>query len=178
MEYVIQQLKKEEWEGHIIAFRYETEHYYDFEITQDTEGFNVEIVKKSFGHTVVKTFNDRLFQSYWENAEAYGVIKDDELIAVIEIDHEEWSNRMRITELWVMDIYRRMGIGKKLIRLAKEKALEHKCRAVILETQSCNENAIAFYLSQGFSLFGFDRSCYSNNDIEKKEVRIEMGMYL
>lgn len=134
--------------------------------------------KKPFGQTVVKTFNDKLFQCYWQDSEAYGVIKDKELIAVVEIYHEEWNNRLRVTELWVMDEYRRCGIGKALMDLVKEKALDYKCRVIILETQTCNEKAIAFYLAQGFSLFGFDRSCYSNNDIENKEVRLEMGIHI
>ena len=38
--------------------------------------------------------------------------------------------------------------------------------------------AIAFYLSQGFSLMGFNACEYSNQDIEKHEVRIEMGCLL
>lgn len=49
---------------------------------------------------------------------------------------------------------------------------------MILETQSCNKNAIAFHLSQGLTFFGFDRSCYGNNDVENHEVRIELGIYL
>jgi hypothetical protein len=46
---------------------------------------------------------------------------------------------------------------------------------LILETQSCNEKAIAFYLSCGFVVIGFDLCAYSNTDIENKEFRIEMG---
>ena len=85
---------------------------------------------------------------------------------------------MRVTEIWVEESHRRQGIGKELITHAKRKAKEFDCRALILETQSCNENAIAFYLSQGLTFFGFDRSCYGNYDIEKREVRIELGIYL
>ena len=51
-------------------------------------------------------------------------------------------------------------------------------RALLLETQSCNVGAIAFYLKEGFSLFGFDACCYSNEDIPRGEVRLELGMYL
>ena len=48
-------------------------------------------------------------------------------------------------------------------------------RMVVLETQTCNENAIAFYKKMGFSIIGFDLYAYTNNDMEKHEVRIEMG---
>jgi hypothetical protein len=60
---------------------------------------------------------------------------------------------------------------------AKEVAAAQKRRAIILETQSCNTNAIGFYLSQGFELIGFDTCCYTNNDIGRHEVRINLGYF-
>ena len=47
-------------------------------------------------------------------------------------------------------------------------------RMVVLETQSCNENAIAFYKRTDFGIIGFDLYSYSNSDPERHEVRIEM----
>ena len=72
---------------------------------------------------------------------------------------------------------RKKGIGKKLMDKAKEVALRQKRRAIILETQSCNTNAIGFYLHQGFELIGFDTCCYTNNDIGRREVRINLGYF-
>ena len=46
----------------------------------------------------------------------------------------------------------------------------------MLETQSCNVVALAFYRSQGFKLIGFDTCCYTNRDIERGEVRFNMGI--
>ena len=51
-------------------------------------------------------------------------------------------------------------------------------RMLILETQSCNENAIAFYKKNGFEIVGFDLYAYSNADPERHEVRVEMGKKL
>lgn len=48
-------------------------------------------------------------------------------------------------------------------------------RMIVLETQSCNENAIAFYRKNGFEIIGFDLYSYSNTDPERHEIRIEMG---
>lgn len=45
----------------------------------------------------------------------------------------------------------------------------------VLETQTCNENAIAFYKKYGFRIIGFDLFVYSNADPERNEIRIEMG---
>ena len=51
-------------------------------------------------------------------------------------------------------------------------------RMIVLETQSCNEAAIAFYRKNGFSVIGFDLYAYSNTDPERHEVRIKMGKKL
>ena len=48
----------------------------------------------------------------------------------------------------------------------------------MLETQSCNAAAIAFYRSQGFTLNGFDRSCYGNDDVQRREVRLDLVFFL
>lgn len=62
----------------------------------------------------------------------------------------------------------------KAIDLAKAK----HARALVLETQSCNEPAIRFYFSCGFRFIGLDTTHYSNSDILNREVRLEMGLDL
>ena len=59
-----------------------------------------------------------------------------------------------------------------------KEASASKARMVVLETQTCNENAIAFYRRYGFEIIGFDLYSYSNMDPEKHEIRIEMGRKL
>lgn len=75
------------------------------------------------------------------------------------------------------DLYQKRGIGRALMEVAKEQARLERRRAVILETQSCNVNAIGFYLHEGFTLIGMDTCCYANNDLSRKEVRMEMGWF-
>ena len=50
-------------------------------------------------------------------------------------------------------------------------------RVLMLETQSSNVNAVDFYLHEGFSLIGLDSCCYTNSDIERREVRFNMGWF-
>jgi len=49
---------------------------------------------------------------------------------------------------------------------------------VYLQTWSCNEHAIDFYLSQGFKLIGFDSCPFSNEDVEKFNVPLKLGYFL
>ena len=85
---------------------------------------------------------------------------------------------MRVWEFLVKDEFRRMGVGTLLMDYAVKVAKEKGARMLVLEMQSCNVAAMAFYLKQGFTLIGFDSAAYSNTDIEKKEVRLEMGLEL
>lgn len=105
------------------------------------------------------------------------MLVNEELVAAIETSHESWSNRLRISELWVNEKYRKQGIGRALVEMAKEQARREHCRAIILETQSCNVNAIDFYLHEGFSLIGMDTCCYKNDDLQRKEVRLDFGWF-
>ena len=146
------------------------------------KGFLIEIEKKDFAEPVTHTpeeydFPDKLYEDFRENAYAWGVLVQDELVAAIETVPESWSKRLRITELWVSEKYQKQGIGHALITVAKEQARRERRRAIILETQSCNVNAIDFYQHEGFQLIGLDTCCYKNNDLQRKEVRLEFGWY-
>ena len=84
----------------------------------------------------------------------------------------------RIWDIFIDPQYQRQGIGTKLMQLAEKRAREWKCRALILECQTSNVKAINFYLKCNYELIGCDTICYSNNDIEKNEVRLEMAKFL
>ncbi len=182
MEFEIIHLPKEKWKGTIIPIKYTTEQYYDVAVNRNKNGYSVEIEKKDFAQPVTHSpeennFPDKLYEDYREKAFAWGVLVEDELVAVIETDPEPWSNRLRVTELWVAEPYQKMGIGHSLMEIAKEQVRHERRRAIILETQSCNVNAIDFYLHEGFQLIGLDTCCYKNNDLQRKEVRIELGWF-
>lgn len=185
MKHKIVHLPKEKWKGWIIPFDYTTEEYYDVIVEEKkgkSAGFTINIEKKKFINPVTHTseeydYPDKLYEEYRPNACAWGVLKEEELIALIETEPEEWSNRLRVTELWVHANHRREGLGRALMETAWEQARLERRRAVILETQSCNVNAVDFYLHIGFTLIGLDACCYQNNDLDRKEVRLEMGWF-
>ena len=186
-EYMIVPLPKEEWKGTPILMKYTTEEYYDLEKEENSDSFSVKMVKKKFDTPVTHTpeeydFPDSLYQDHWEKAEAYGMYTEEngerKMLACIEVCPEEWSNRLMVTELWVDDSLHRQGVGTALMNKAKEVAKAQGRRAIILETQSCNVRAIAFYRSQGFQLLGFDTCCYTNRDIKRHEVRINLVYYM
>ncbi len=182
MDYEIVHLPKDQWKGTVLPIGYTSDQYYDVIVNQEEKGFAIKIEKKDFPEKVTHTpqeydFPDKLYEDHWEHAFAWGVLLEDRLIAAIETDQELWSNRLRITELWVAEEYRKQGLGHALMEVAKEQARLERRRAIILETQSCNVNAIDFYLHEGFILIGLDTCCYRNNDLQRKEVRLEFGWF-
>ena len=183
-EFDIVPLPKDKWKGIPIPLTTRSDSYYDFEMDPfDKEGCSIKIVRKPAEQEIVHTpdeydFPDSLYQDHWDKAEAYGIVGDDgKLLACIEVCPEEWSNRLMVTELWVADELQGIGLGKRLMDKAKEVGKEQNRRAIILETQSCNTKAIGFYLHQGFEIIGFDTCCYTNNDIGRHEVRINLGYF-
>ena len=176
----IQPLDRETWQGYRLEFHYISHYYYDVEIDRTDNEFRVSFVKKPFETPFehIPNDTDKLFQPWWDDIKAWGIINNGRIVAAIETAVEEWSNRLRVTELWIDDAYRRKGIGTALMDIAIQRAKDEKRRAIMLETQSRNEGAIAFYLAYGFSLIGFDACAYRNNDLSRKEVRMEMGIFL
>jgi len=179
MDYKIIHLSKDKWKGYILPIKYTTKEYYNVEIDKTADGYKVDIRKEQFDTPITHypeeyDFPDKLYADHWEDAYAWGVVEGDKLIAAIETCPEKWSNRLWITELWVDEEYRHMGIAHALMSLAKEQLRRDRYRAIMLETQSCNVNAIEFYIHEGFTLAGFDSCCYANNDLKRKEVRLNL----
>ena len=160
--------------GRRLLFRYQTEYYYDVEL-KEGEGWEVLLVRKPFGQRVEKEFEDTLLGDWLEDPQLYGATEDGAWAGYLELSHEKWNNRMRISNIWVAEGFRRKGIGGLLMEEAVATARRAGARALVLETQSCNDPAISFYRKHGFSLIGFDLTAYSQEDAAKREVRLEFS---
>lgn len=184
MIYKVELLNKEKWKNYILDNGYRSEEYYDVELSEDSlHNVNLKLTRKKLTNPIVHTseeydFPDRLYQDHFPDAKAYGVLKNKKLIGVIEVNEEKRSNRLRVTELYVDKDYRRRGIATCLMNYAKDLAKTNNNRAIILETQTCNVNAIDFYHLQGFLFDGIETTCYSNDDIKRKEVRLELVYFI
>jgi ribosomal protein S18 acetylase RimI-like enzyme len=171
----IEQLSEIEYKDYKLEYEYITKSYYHVSIKKKKE-LKITIKKKRFRRKQEKKFTDYLFQKYVEQPQVFGIFDRKKLIGVIEGSLETWNNRYRIWNFLVDKKSRRNGYGKMLFDHIVEIAKEQKARAIVLECQSCNDPAISFYLKRGMHFIGLDTMSYTNNDIDNKEVRIEMGM--
>ena len=182
MSYAIEPLPREKWKGCPIPLEYMTDRYYDVSVGRTGAGWDIAVSLRRFDAPVAHTqaeydYPDGLYQDWWEDAQAYGIVEDGALLAAIELCPETWSKRLMVTELFVAPKLRGQGWGRRLIDLAKRETVAGGHRALILETQSCNVNAVDFYLHMGFELIGFNTCCYTNRDVERREVRFNMGWF-
>ena len=178
----IKRIYKKDYGGYRLPIGYTTDSYYDVSLIRTDDGWKADFSVACFPSPVTHTqeeydYPDKLFQKHWKGAFAYGAFDGENLIGAIELYPEKWANRIRVTELWVDEKYRRQGTGKRLMNIAKAQAKKRGARMLILETQSCNVNAIGFYLHEGFDLVGFLSCDYTNSDLSRKEVRFEMGWF-
>jgi GNAT superfamily N-acetyltransferase len=159
-----------------LKYRYKTSHYYDLRILRKSESWKVELTLKPLEKVFEKCSESKLFEEHVEEPRAFAAELDGEQIGWIEVWYERWNNRMRVWEFLVREGFRRKGIGTLLMNYAVKLAKEKWARMLVLETQSCDVPAIDFYLKFGFELIGFDAAAYSNEDVAKKEVRLEFGL--
>lgn len=166
-------LKRSEYQNFPLDFKYVTDRYYHVNATE--MGMNLEL--HWFPEPVEKRFSDELFSSWLEDPVALGAFDGSTLVGVIEGSIETWHHVFRISNLLVMEPYRGSGIGSRLMqRMISYARTIPDCRGMILETQSCNYSAIAFYRKHGFLLDRIDLREYSNKDIQRCEVRFDFFM--
>ena len=157
--------------------RYETDMIYDVLVHQ-TDGFSFQLKPKKLDRPIQKQFEATLFEAYLEKPEVFGYFQHEKVIGYIEGSIQTWNLVYRVTNFWVDETKRRQKIGSKLLKHLIMHAKELGLRAVVLETQSCNSPAIELYLRCGFTFIGLDTLCYTNEDIKRGEVRLEMGLKL
>lgn len=172
---IISKLNKEEYQGKKFVLKYLTKGYYDIQRT--SKGF--EFVYTEFDNEKEMSFEDLFYNEWLEEPVAYGAFENNQLLGYVEGTIEKWNNRYRISNICVFDDSKRhCGIGSKLMDVILDEAKQSGARMVVLETQTCNMNAISFYQKNGFEIIGFDLYAYANDDSERHEVRIEMGRKL
>lgn len=163
-------LEKEKYEGYQLDFLYHTDRYYHV----STSDMGMTLEERQFSETVEKHFTDHLFSDWLEAPIALGAFDGERLAGVIEGSVEGWHDVFRISNILVAQPYRGKGIGGELMgRMLDHARHIPNCRGVVLETQSCNYPAISFYRGQGFALSRIDLREYSNEDVQRKEVRLD-----
>jgi ribosomal protein S18 acetylase RimI-like enzyme len=174
---IIELLKNDEYPSKLMS-KYSTLGYYDLSIHHGSGFWTAELTFKPLDKALEKNYQGKLFEDHVNEPKVFAAMLDNRQVGWIELGYDKWNNRMRVWELLVEEDLRRKGIGTLLMKHALKVAKEKGARMLVLETQTNNAPAISFYLKFGFELIGFDTAAYSNEDAEKREVRLEFGLKL
>lgn len=87
-------------------------------------------------------------------------IADDQPVGFMATTYQRWSGRQVVNELHVAPAYRRRGMARELIGIARVTARENAAREIWLETQNVNVAAVRAYRRLGFTLTGIDTTRY------------------
>jgi ribosomal protein S18 acetylase RimI-like enzyme len=174
----IVELSKTEANLRMLRSKYSTHEYYDVSVQHEPASWRIGLTRKTFEKELEKEYKGRLFEDHVEEPRVFVALLGNREVGWIELGYSKWNNRMRVWEFLVEDGFRRRGIGtllmKKAVRIAKDKG----ARMLVLETQTNLVRAIDFYEALGFEFVGLDTAAYSNEDVDKKEVRLELGLRL
>lgn len=85
--------------------------------------------------------------------------KTEKVIGYIGV--QEICSEAYITNIAVLNDYRRQGIARVLLQKACAGAEERKCEFITLEVRESNAPAIALYESEGFEKVGMRKNFYS-----------------
>ncbi|MHA2203111.1 MAG: GNAT family N-acetyltransferase [Candidatus Hodarchaeales archaeon] len=83
-----------------------------------------------------------------------GAFDRSNIAGMISLDNEfigRNKDQLNLASLWVSNHYRKMGIGKALVELVKEKAKEMGAKKLYVSATP-SENTVHFYLNRGFEL--------------------------
>lgn len=168
----IKVLDKDLFKGYHLKFEYDSLAYYKVSVLD--YGFKLDLIKRKQAKVI--SFEDYLVKEHLEDSIILGAYINEKLVGVVEASIESWNNRFRVYNILVEKEFRNLSVGSKLLLKLIEIAKVKKCRMVVLETQTCNVNAINFYQKHGFQIIGLDLFAYSNQDVNENGVRLEMGL--
>jgi ribosomal protein S18 acetylase RimI-like enzyme len=175
----IKRIHKKDYNGKkLVPYIFESLFYYDVSLNETDKGWQFNLEKKKHQTPYVKDQVENVFDEYKDDAEVYAAYLDGREAGVLVISHIEWNQTCRIWDLYMYPEFKRKGIGSQLVQQAINAAQQVNTRMIVLETQTSNYPAIEFYKKVGFKLIGVDTASYSNNDIDKKDVRLEFGYKL
>lgn len=175
---VIVELEKRNSYLREIVSKYSSFHYYDVSVFSERGCWRLELTRKAFESRLDKNYHGKLFDDHVNEPRVFSALLSDRQVGWIELGYDRWNNRMRVWEFLIEEEFRGRGIGTLLMKHVVKIARDEGARMLVLETQTNNATAIEFYLNFGFQLIGLDLAAYSNEDINKKEVRLELGLKL
>jgi ribosomal protein S18 acetylase RimI-like enzyme len=103
---------------------------------------------------------------HFEAGECFLVAEEENAVrGFLDMTAEAWKQVAWVHHLTVAPDRRRQGVGSALLQAGLEWAHEHGVTTMMVETQTKNHPASAFFQKHGFAFCGYNERYYSNRDI-------------
>jgi len=112
------------------------------------------------------------FESIVAEGNSYFLLEGDAPVGLFLLERYEWNNCLNIELIEVVRGRRGRGCGRLMLERIFRIAAALGVRAVRLEAQATNGDAIGFYRRHGYAIEGIDLSLNSNADLESQEVAV------
>ena len=129
------------------------------------------LVSKEFPY--VQRNGDELRQKIASGAiEILKAVEGKRLLGFVEIEFLE-ADIARINGMSVKEDARRKGVGKALLKAAKERLKKRGMKRTLLLVKQANKNAKELYENEGFSFIGLYRRKIDNAVVEEMELDLQ-----
>lgn len=91
---------------------------------------------------------------------------ENEIVGYLIAQNQAEQNKFYINSVHVLKDFQEMGIGKKLLEAATQKAMELGYRKIWLDVMTENERTVKWYYNQSFTKHG--RSTYQMGNTESE----------
>jgi len=133
---------------------------------EDQQGVMFRVARLPRSMKVVYPRSDTVLLASWQTHSIFLVAEwEKEVIGYVNIRLEEALYAAWIADLVVDSGYRLQGIGTGLLNAARQWAVEHDLRRMIVETQTKNYPGIRFLQKRGLTFCGYNELFYPNQDI-------------
>lgn len=112
------------------------------------------------------------FEAIVAEGNSYFLLEDSDPVGLFLLERYEWNNCLNIELIEVVRGRRGRGCGGLMLERIHGIAAAMGVRAIRLEAQTTNGDAIGFYRKHGYAIEGIDLSLYSNADLESQEVAV------
>ncbi len=158
------ELTEQQYKAYPLIYSYDTSLFYQAEVEKTREGFSMHIKEKGMERTH-RHFVRTLYQE--ESCSAYALINNEgRMCAFIEVKKEGNAPVLKLSNMLVLEGFRRRGYGTLLMMKAKTLLRFYACTALKVQFEQNNVGAGRFFSQHGFVLSGFDIS--SDYDAENE----------
>lgn len=153
-----------------IDHRYETEYVWQMQIVQPTGQWQITFKTERLPRTLETEYpaSEHRLRLTLPPDQCFlvaGQRDQTEILGYLSMRHEPARRVGWIQDIVVDHDYRRVGIGSRMLRVARQWALEHGLTRLMVETQTRNYPAISFCTSTGFVFCGYNDRYLDNQDI-------------